>query len=252
MTSGESSRQKRRYKRKSSKGRKLKPKDIAIVGGFSLLVLFIGFIVAYFGMALMGVMFPANSDYVAPKEGVKIFVETNGFHTDLVVPIKNEETKLNWLDKIGDSTLRAEYNGYQYVAIGWGDDGFYMNSYDGDFPSVTVIFSALFIPTPTLMHLTFYPNKPIKSDNMASLTISADQYRNLVTYIDKSFKKDTDNHYIRKNARGYYKSDYFFHANGSYHLFSTCNDWTNNGLKGIGVKTARKAPFSSGVMWHLQ
>jgi uncharacterized protein (TIGR02117 family) len=102
------------------------------------------------------------------------------------------------------------------------------------------------------MHVAFYPKPMAENADVAKIIISPQQYKDLVHYIDQSFKKDIDNKYIPKNAKGYYKNDYFFHANGYYHLFRTCNDWTNTGLKAMGLKTSRKAPFASGVMYHIK
>ena len=242
----------KRRRKRGSRGRKITLKDIGIVGGFGLFVLVILSIVGYFLMALVGIIFPSNTSYVPPTKGITIYVQSNGFHTDFIVPIKNEELNINWLQKIGDSTLLAKYSTYKYVSMGWGDDGFYMESYDNSFPTVPTIFSALFLPTRTLMHVNFYANGIQLDDDTARLVVSPQQYQALVKYIEVSFKKDIDNHFIPKNAKGYGKHDYFFHANKFYHLFRTCNDWTNGGLKDMGIKTASKAPFASSVMYYLK
>ena len=39
------------------------------------------------GAALVGSHVPANSDWVPPRDGVDIFVETNGVHVSLIVPM---------------------------------------------------------------------------------------------------------------------------------------------------------------------
>jgi uncharacterized protein (TIGR02117 family) len=242
----------KRHRKRGSKARKLTKKDIAIIGSFGLgLFIFIA-LIAYFIMALGGIIFPANRAYIPPEQGITIYVQSNGFHTDFVVPIKNEDIKLDWLQKIGDSTLLAKYSNHKYIAMGWGDEGFYMDSYNNEFPTIPTIFSALFVPTSTLMHIDFYVNDLQTDDSVVKLIISPQQYQILIKYIEQSFKKDIDNHFIPKNAKGYGKNDYFFHANNYYHLFRTCNDWTNNGLKSMGIKTASKAPFASGVMYHIK
>ncbi len=242
----------KRHRKRGSKARKLTTKDIAIIGGFCLGLFIIFGIIAYFIMVIGGIIIPTNRTYIAPKQGITIYVQSNGFHTEFVVPIKNEEIKLDWLQKIGDSTLSVKYNNYKYISMGWGDEGFYMDSYNNEFPTIPTIFSALFVPTSTLMHIDFYANGLQTDASVVKLIISPQQYQILVKYIEQSFKKDIDNNFIPKNAKGYGKNDYFFHANNYYHLFCTCNDWTNNGLKSMGIKTASKAPFASGVLYHIK
>ncbi len=242
----------KRHRKRGSKPRKVTKKDIVIVSSFAIISLLLLFVISYFVMVVGGLLFPANRSYVAPNEGITIYVQSNGFHTDFVIPIKNQEINTDWLQKIGDSTILAKYTNHQYMSVGWGDEGFYMESYDDNFPSVPTICMALFVPTNTLMHLEFYKNPLTKDENTVQLLITKEQYKILTKYIEDSFKKDIDNHFIPKNARGYGKNDYFFHANKYYHLFNTCNDWTNTGLKQMGIKTSRKAPFASGVMYYLR
>ncbi len=241
-------RKRRRYKRKG-RTKKMTTKRFFTLAAVYSLGLFLVFLLAYGLMALFGVLFPSNKDSVAAKEGIDIFVTSNGFHTDLVVPIRNAKTATDWLAKFNDSTFTAKYQNYQYVSFGWGDDGFFMESYNDQFPSLPTTFMALFVPTPTLMHVQFYQTGLQTSEYVAPMKITEDQYKSLILYIEQSFKTDLDQHFIPKNAKGYRANDYFFHAKGSYHLFSTCNDWTNTGIKWTGNKTASKAPFAQSVMY---
>lgn len=244
-------RKKRRYKRKQ-RTKKLTLRRFLSYVGMGTIAMMVMAICAYGLMALLGVLFTSNKDYLAPKEGIDIFVTSNGFHTDLVLPIRQEKDSINWLTKFNDSTLTTAYKTYDYVAFGWGDEGFYMESFDNQMPSVPTTFMALFVPTPTLMHVEFYQKALQTTESTVALKISAAQYNSLVLYIENSFKRDLDNNFIRKNRQGYGKHDHFFHAKGSYHLFYTCNDWTNTALKSAGVKTASKAPFAASVMYHLR
>ncbi|MBK6524624.1 MAG: DUF2459 domain-containing protein [Crocinitomicaceae bacterium] len=52
--------------------------------------------------------------------------------------------------------------------------------------------------------------------------------------------------------RGYWHNDNFTKPKGSYHLFNTCNAWTNEALKVAGIKTAWLALFPDGIMKHLE
>jgi hypothetical protein len=44
----------------------------------------------------------------------------------------------------------------------------------------------------------------------------------------------------------------FYHANGTYHLFDTCNNWANTALKRTGVKTALWSPFGYAIFNHVK
>ena len=46
--------------------------------------------------------------------------------------------------------------------------------------------------------------------------------------------------------------DNFYEANGSYHLFRTCNVWTNQVLINAGIKTAIWTPFDSGILAQME
>ena len=46
---------------------------------------------AYFIGALVGSFIPSNSDWREPDRGIPIFVETNGVHVSLIVPMRVSE-----------------------------------------------------------------------------------------------------------------------------------------------------------------
>lgn len=75
-----------------------------------------------------------------------------------------------------------------------------------------------------------------------------EQYQLLITYIDHSFQKDANGHYINNVTKAVYgKNDAFYEANGSYSLLFTCNTWANEGLKSCGQKSCLCTPFDKGI-----
>ncbi|MDH5654622.1 MAG: DUF2459 domain-containing protein, partial [Spirochaetia bacterium] len=85
------------------------------------------------------------------------------------------------------------------------------------------------------------------------ISISLEQYRILVQYIQSSFQKDRNGKFIRIPCCTYDGlNDNFYEAEGSYHLFYTCNSWTNEALKKIGVRAALWAPFDRAILYHLK
>jgi hypothetical protein len=74
-----------------------------------------------------------------------------------------------------------------------------------------------------------------------------------VLYIQNSFDKDVDGHFINiKTTANYGLNDAFYEAKGSYSLFCTCNTWANNGLKSCGQKAALWTPSDKGIFLHYQ
>lgn len=192
-------------------------------------------------------------------ETVEIYITSNGLHTDVVIPIKSksETSFFNILAK--DSVLNfylGKTSSYKWLSIGWGNKGFYNESYSGNFPSFPTCLNAALLPSETLMHLDFYRNKLIEDKNCKKIKLKKQEYQQLVQHIMASFRtvnEDLDNQikFVRLPQKGYSSSDYFFEANNSYHLFYTCNSWTNEALQKANQKTARFAPFAQTIMYQL-
>lgn len=180
----------------------------------------------------------------APAE-MEMYIKTNGVHTDLVLPIKSEE--IDWSKEIKfDHTISKDSN-YQYVAIGWGDKGFYLETPQWADLKFSVAFKAAFGLSTTAIHTTFYKNLQ-EGESCKKLKISKNQYARLIQYIRNSLQKDTNGHFINIQTKANYnKFDAFYEANGSYSLLHTCNTWANNGLKSCGQKCCFWTPFDKGI-----
>ena len=65
-----------------------------------------------------------------PDATVEIFVTSNGVHTDIVVPVST--SLIDWRDKIPLHHFRNIDSSYRYLAFGWGDRRFYMETPEWD------------------------------------------------------------------------------------------------------------------------
>lgn len=209
-----------------------------------VLYLFSPFMI-YLLLALLGSLIPICGSKIAEIKEIKIFVQTNGMHTSIVLPLEN--TKQNWLDKL-DSTFQ-KYQSFKYVAFGWGDEEFYRASKT----KITAwhIFNALFLPSKTLIQMKFYDFEPQITTQRISISISKKQYQVLSEWIEDQIIKQ-ENGDFSLISQGYGSNDYFFRATGKYHLFNTCNNWTGRALKKTGVCTSLWSPFDFGIFWHLK
>lgn len=168
-------------------------------------------------------------------------MSSNGVHLDIIYPTEliNGEF-LNQLRPIDQA---------KYVAFGWGDKGFYINTPTWDDLTLETAFKALLINSETAMHTTFYTQKRNK---WIELELCEAQLDSLSSYIKSSFKLSPRGDIMEIYGAGYTKIDKFFEANGDYNCINTCNSWVNKALKKAKVKTAIWSPTDHGVLYHLR
>lgn len=210
-------------------------------------VLFLpAFISIYLLTASICMLIPINPGFeeTDAEKGITIYVKSNGVHTDLVLPYRNEA--FDWSAQIEQVDFFP--NSARYVAFGWGDKGFYLETPTWADLKFKTAFKALFWLGSAAMHVTLYEN--MREDGLTrKVVINKTQYIRLVSYIQSSFKggKGREPELIQ----GYHytnANDNFYDAKGTYNFFYTCNSWTNGGLKHAGVRTAIWAPFEWSVM----
>ncbi len=203
-------------------------------------------------LLLTGTLIPRNTDFRSAAGGIPVYVTSNGFHTDLVLPVREPVTGTDWLAALpADSVWRTRFGAYTYVAFGWGSEGFYLDSYGGRLPRTGTVLRAL-VPGPTLMHVDFYRRPPAEGPRVARVLVTPAQYRALREHVRAAFAPDTAGRWVPRNAAGYTSEDFFFRASGSYHALRTCNDWTNQGLKYAGIRAALKAPLAASVLYQVR
>lgn len=206
---------------------------------------FLLFVFLYFLVAFILLQIPFKPNYKQSGELTEIFVKSNGVHCDLVIPISHKLDWKSWLDSENYKDLMSEY-----VGIGWGDKGFYVDTPEWSDLKLSTAFNALFLQTETLMHVTFQ-DKPETSEKCKSIWIDETQYDLLIQAVLDRFVKDDQGKPILLENAGYTENDNFYSAHGSYSLFVTCNVWTNTVLRKIKVKTVYWAPFEKWVLKYL-
>lgn len=179
------------------------------------------------------------------KPEVEIFILTNGVHTDIVMPTISEQ--MDWSQQIQFKNTQAADSTYNYIAMGWGDKGFYLETPEWSDLKASVALKAVSGLSTTAIHATYYKQMKLGND-CKSMRISKEQYQRLITYITNSFQKDASGNFIPiKTDANYGKTDAFYEANGSYSIFKTCNSWTNSALKACGQKCCLWTATDSGI-----
>jgi uncharacterized protein (TIGR02117 family) len=193
--------------------------------------------------ALVLGLIPVNRQFRQSEEGIDIFLHVNAVHSDLIVPKKNEAR--DWNTRLPDLADAG------YLAIGWGDRAFYLETKQWSDLKAGSALRALAGLDHTVLHIESL-GQPLESSEVIRLRISATQYAKLVAAIDAAFAKDKDGKPIVIPGAHYGERDAFYEATGRYSLFSTCNDWARAALSQAGIRTAIWAPFSQALLYQAR
>ncbi|MBT6438654.1 MAG: TIGR02117 family protein [Flavobacteriales bacterium] len=213
---------------------------------FEILTLFLS---TYLTIALIGASFPINTDYNPENGEIEIFITSTEVHTDVCLPV--ETALINWTEFIDTKTFRGINQNPQFISIGWGDKGLFLNTRSWNDLSPSTAINAAFLPSSTAMHVTYCKEKPTESQSIKRCVITKEKYAELIGFIKQSFVMKPDNTPQLIPNAGYYPIDNFYEAKGSYYLFRTCNTWTNDALAIAGVRTSALALLKHGILRHL-
>ena len=172
---------------------------------------------------------------------ITVYLLDNGVHTDLALPLSN--AVFDWTTVIDPADARQLYFPLDYVAFGWGDRAFYLETPQWHDMKVATAFKAVAGLGDTVIHVTFLP-QPRATPNSVAIDVSADEYRALAASIVASLQTDSTGRAQVIAGRAYGDNDAFYAAHGSYSLFNTCNSWTNHRLKAAGLKHVFWTPFA--------
>ena len=163
--------------------------------------------------------------------------EKEGFHQIYFIK-QNWHTAIVFNTQELDSNLFRDYTPFKeshLIDIGWGDEKFYQ--YPG-FDS-GLAFNALFYATPSTLRVEgiSLSNEDYfsLSEIVIELNVSEKQFISICNYINRTFyiEDDGSTSILGRKANG---KIIFYKANGSYHLFNTCNTWLAKGLKESGIE----------------
>lgn len=179
---------------------------------------------------------------------IETYILTNGVHTDLVVPIKNEE--MDWGKMLPfENTISKRYD-FNYLSVGWGDKGFYLDTPTWAELKPSTAIKAAFWMSESAMHCTYYYEMNEGKD-CKKIMLTKKQYQNLVKYIVSKFDKDKEGKVVFIETDSVYGiNDAFYDAKGKYSFLDTCNSWANEGLKAAGQKAALWTPSDIGIFQH--
>jgi len=196
---------------------------------YFILFMFI-IILSYIFIAYVFTLFPKK--YPKHQEAKKeIYLLYSQMHSDIVFNIQDLNMS-HFLD------FQKKKRGY--LAFGWGDEETYLNTPNIADIKISTSLKALFINTPSLMHVSYVSNIH-RYQNVKTIKLSNKQQTHLKASILKSFN------FEEKTYKGYGREDFFYTAKGNYNLINTCNTWTGDNLRESNVSMSYWTPFSFSV-----
>lgn len=197
----------------------------------------------YMACALIGSHIPANNGWTPAREGVDIFVETNGVHVSLIVPITSAGEDLSDLirpDQLDNPSLFGTH-----AMIGWGHGGVYRHAETWADVKSGDIASGVIGSDDTTLHVYHLIN-PQESKSRKKFRVSKIQYRVVIDQIRATFRLDANHKSTAYPAYG--PDNIFYDSLGHYSALNTCNTWTGTVLKNAGVRVGMWTPMPGGVM----
>ena len=205
----------------------------------------------YVPISFLGSIIPVQDQVFEGEKNIDVYVISNGVHVDFVVPISHEV--FNWKEFLGLSMFLPNYaDQFQYVAFGYGDKGFYLETPTWDDLKASTVVNALFLPSETAMHVSGYFRAPKTGEKCIHLQFNETEYKLLIAHIQSGFVIDSMEHPEIIEGAHYGKYDLFYKGSGSYNFVNTCNEWINMGLKKSGQKGSLWSPYDFGIFYQLR
>lgn len=188
--------------------------------------------------AVGGSLIPANRNAVPPKQGITIYVYTNGVHTGLVLPVVHPLH--DWRARVRPSDLSDPRRAGRWLMFGWGERNFYLNTPTWDKVDPIIALRAATGSNATLMHID-HLQRVWNGPDLRPILLTPVQYRALTKAIDADFAPGPA-------IPGYGADDLFYPGRGRYSALRTCNEWTGGKLRNVGVRIGLWTPASWSVM----
>lgn len=165
------------------------------------------------------------SDSVHPNDGNEIYFIKQRWHTAIVFNTQDIDSTLLPVVK--------KFQNYKMIDIGWGDEEFYQYP-DFDWE---LAFKALFYPTPSTLRVEGISiSRELYfdlSEIVVKLIVNDEQFNKILIFIDETFYRNEIGEKILSSKAG--GQIIFYAANGTYHLFNTCNTWLAKCLNNAGL-----------------
>lgn len=204
-------------------------------------------VAAVLGVALLaawiGSSIPRNAGWREPDQGIELMLETNGFHTGIVMPVVTPIK--DWRETFPEAARITPTGAVTHIAVGWGEQDVFLHTptwWDLKARSVLRIATTGGVG---VMRVSPYV-RPAPSEWHRPFRITAAQYAKLVRRIEATLGPPKPDG-TRAVLHDSYSADNYYPARGRYTLARTCNQWVSDTLADAGVKIGWWTPFAGGV-----
>lgn len=199
-------------------------------------------------LALVAGALPFGFGPAQPGErNVTIYVASNGFHTDIVLPTVSAGK--DWRPLLAASPLTEPYRDAPWVAFGWGAETAYTELGSLADLSLGLILKA------TAFDLSVVHVQPVAAvrtgTDLRSFAISEAGYHALVGHVEASLQLDEAGGQVILPGVSHGNGDAFLRGRDRFWLLRSCNVWAGEGLRKAGLPVGLWTPLAQSLMWSL-
>ena len=155
----------------------------------------------YFLAAFILALVPANAGWREPKQGVTVFVRTNGVHTWIMVPKVTPD--MDWRPLLpGEHLKDSRWGRASHVALGYGNRTFYLETPTWGDLTMKNAFLAAFGRGRSLMHAD-HAHAPVEDETQRAIVLSREQFARLTAFLRAGFQLDSAGRTMPVIGRGY-------------------------------------------------
>lgn len=186
---------------------------------------------------------------------VTVLVVDHGYHAGLIVPRAHLAARATALGLPALKDMVARFVAYEWLEVGWGDEGFYRRVPGPGALTVPLALKALFGPdNPSVLHLVGFSGAPpayFEHSDLMRVRVDAAGFDAIARAMASSLPIAPG--HVEPLGTGLYGASLFFRAAGAYHLVSNCNHWVARVLNAAGVPISMAAAtLSPGLMIDLR
>lgn len=205
-------------------------------------------VVAFLAAALVGAMVHGADASGGTEKSVTVYLSTNGFHSDIVVPVRSPER--DWSLLLGASPLTAPSLGAaRWIAFGWGSETAYTRLEKITDMSPAILLKAIAFDR-SVVHVVPLETVGI-GEGVWLLQISSAGYRRLAAAIDASFARDPGGREILLPGVTHGYGDAFFRGARRFSFLRSCNVWVGELLRTAGIRAGIWTPFAQSLTWSV-
>lgn len=191
----------------------------------------------------IGSSIPRNADWREPDDGIELMLETNGFHTAIVMPVVTQAK--DWRDTFPTAGQIAPTGPATHIAVGWGEEDVFLHTPKWSDLKFLTVWRIATSGGASVMRVSTYV-RPAPSEWHRPFKVTPAQYAKLVQQIDATLGPPGPDG-TRVALRDTYSADTYYPARARYTLARTCNQWVSDTLAKAGIKTGWWTPFAGGV-----